>query len=666
MHFASGNRTNCSRQRGVCEVWGILDTKQAVLASMNYDVLLNRTGFGRLTISQHIRSVSEGEGQQPPYNRQQQHQNETPSRKISLQSARPEVAESGFAGSLRGTPVRSGCTGAGNSGEELKGKVESKLMTMWNNVKFGWSGKMTKTSFSKEQPVWLLGRCYHQRPFATPSSSSMENSVELIATTVSATATTVETNQIVFESVQQQPSPSEIFVESPPEETGTDATEEGSPEVEMEDIEAFKRDFITRLWMTYRKEFQTMDDSNYTSDCGWGCMIRSGQMLLAQGLLIHFLGRNWRWDATAESLRLNYNSLSYQDNLHRKIIRWFGDTFSKTSPFSIHTLVALGKESGKKPGDWYGPGSVAHLLRQAVKLGAQEISDLDDINVYVAQDCAVYIQDIIDECTVPTAPTVAPWQKKLTSANSSPSSSSIPGTSTNTSAINGNANSGPATSASGEGDHWKSLILLVPLRLGTEKLNPIYSDCLKAMLSLENCIGIIGGRPKHSLYFVGFQEDKLIHLDPHYCQDMVDVNQENFLVSSFHCKSPRKMKLSKMDPSCCIGFYCETRKDFFKFVDNVKPFLQPARQQMSSSFTSSTGMAHFPEVTYPMFVFCRGKSSEQQIELPQRPIYRTPPGPPPLSAHGHGGMSQSQQLPQPNDDDDDDDDEDEAMEFVIL
>lgn len=39
----------------------------------------------------------------------------------------------------------------------------------------GWGGKMRQT-FSKEQPVWLLGRCYH-RKFSP--CSSMENSVEL-------------------------------------------------------------------------------------------------------------------------------------------------------------------------------------------------------------------------------------------------------------------------------------------------------------------------------------------------------------------------------------------------------------------------------------------------------------------------------------------------------
>lgn len=52
---------------------------------------------------------------------------------------------------------------------------------------------------------------------------------------------------------------------------------------------------------------------------------------------------------------------------------------------------------------------------------------------------------------------------------------------------------------------------------------------------------------------------------------MVDVWADDFPLSSFHCRSPRKMHLSKMDPSCCIGFYCATKDDFFNLIDVVEP-----------------------------------------------------------------------------------------------
>lgn len=72
-----------------------------------------------------------------------------------------------------------------------------------------------------------------------------------------------------------------------PNGSNYDITEEGV----SRNVEEFRKDFISRIWLTYREEFPQIKGSTLTTDCGWGCTLRTGQMLLAQGLILHFLGR---------------------------------------------------------------------------------------------------------------------------------------------------------------------------------------------------------------------------------------------------------------------------------------------------------------------------------------------------------------------------------------
>ncbi|KAF8266378.1 hypothetical protein EI94DRAFT_1733232 [Lactarius quietus] len=390
----------------------------------------------------------------------------------------------------------------------------------------------------------------------------------------------------------------------------------------------FYADFTSRVWITYRSHFYPLRDSSltvlereqaeaavaaaagvstsisssppskrwwpggekgWTSDAGWGCMLRTGQSLLATALIHLHLGRDWR--------RPPQPVYTADYATYVQILTWFFDSPSTLCPFSVHRMALAGKELGKDVGQWFGPSTAAGAIKSLV----QSFPDAS-LGISVAVDGQVFQTDVYSASHPPTQ---SPRPRKLS--------------------------------------RWggRGVVVLIGIRLGIDGVNPIYYETIKALYSFPQSVGIAGGRPSSSYYFVGSQADNLFYLDPHHTRATIplrpptqtsererergipirqatperglftprpssfptspassrtgahvrwnsagangagsdlsgaasdaglDPTQVHYVTSysaaelrTFHCERVRKMPLSGLDPSMLIGFLCKTEDDW--------------------------------------------------------------------------------------------------------
>ena len=80
----------------------------------------------------------------------------------------------------------------------------------------------------------------------------------------------------------------------------------------------------SRYWFTYRKGFAQIGGNGPSTDQGWGCMLRAGQMMLAETISQIKLSRDYKW------------KLDSENETYQEIISLFLDTHS--SPVSIQQV----------------------------------------------------------------------------------------------------------------------------------------------------------------------------------------------------------------------------------------------------------------------------------------------------------------------------------------
>ena len=213
-------------------------------------------------------------------------------------------------------------------------------------------------------------------------------------------------------------------------------------------------------WFSYRKNFTKIKDNDkiYTSDAGWGCMIRSSQMILAQGIYKIFSMKNLNnffnefitffYDDKIplkllvktntnniknKDIKNNENKINkikekneektYNDfliiditretrisfiDVTKEMIQEF-EKLSKeendnnncyvTPPFSLRNIIKthnIINPKGKKVGEWF---SNYDTIKTIAKINKHMIEQHDcDFKIINFENETIYIEDLIKEC----------------------------------------------------------------------------------------------------------------------------------------------------------------------------------------------------------------------------------------------------------------------------
>jgi cysteine protease ATG4 len=270
-----------------------------------------------------------------------------------------------------------------------------------------------------------------------------------------------------------------------------------------------------RSWFTYRSGFSKIGNSNLTSDAGWGCAVRVGQMLLSEV----------------------FNRLKNSDrqvNPDHDVLEKFLDT--DDSPFSLQKLVlAFSREDDSKIGTWLGPNNVCHSIKQLVS----------DFNEKCSNSSSVDTENPVTE---------QPGSEPSTSKHilqvhvCMDSTVVIPEL--------------PKVEIS-------PILIFIPLRLGLDSINSsLYGQDILNSISYPQSVGIIGGRPRTAYYFFGHSETtkELLALDPH----TVRAHSGSVDEADNTCDSPLFIKsVEHLDPTMALGFLARTQVELDDLIHRL-------------------------------------------------------------------------------------------------
>lgn len=309
----------------------------------------------------------------------------------------------------------------------------------------------------------------------------------------------------------------------------------------QEHMLSLKKRITSILFFSYRKNFPNIINYNtnesFTSDCGWGCMIRSGQMILSRALYKIFRFQKCSVNQAmmySLSLFIEYplkvESVSdvYMPMIQKYLQTQTNDKINIVSvlpPFSIKNIVKAGGFLDKYPGEWFSDihmGAIFSLINNYFHI-------IPKLKIEGMQSC-LYMKNVIETC----------FSKHQNQEE---------------------------IEYKGEKYYFEYMgFFLVSIRLGLSEISSDYFNSIKDLFKCSQCVGIIGGKNSSAYYFIGHDDEHLFYLDPHLSQNTV---KELSDWESFIKKKIYKTKLESLQTAFSVGFLVRDFKDYKQLIEWV-------------------------------------------------------------------------------------------------
>lgn len=177
-----------------------------------------------------------------------------------------------------------------------------------------------------------------------------------------------------------------------------------------------------------------------------------------------------------------------------------------------------------------------------------------------------------------------------------------------------------------ESSAFQPTLIIVPLRLGLNELNPIYIERLKKCFSFETTLGIIGGRPNQALYFIGYVDDEALYLDPHTCQRSGSVGNKETqteieMDETYHHRFAGRINFTSMDPSIAVAFLCKTRDEFDRLIEKLEekdgntPLFEVIKSRDVPWVSAASSMTASRDLENDLNVICGDQATEEFEEV---------------------------------------------------